>query len=254
MVSDNIKNKFFFIISLLIFLVGYSTYVFLFNFKVDDYSDIIIASTFFFTLFLGFFITRQNDRYTGIVDEISNTDGLFSLLYRVAGVVPSVQKKVRVALRDHYQKILDSNNWAYHILNPSTTITGLFNAFAIETSKEDKEKLEITFEAIFKTITELQISRKRMVMLYDEELLPLQWAIVLILGVLVVISFNFIPNHTLGINILKVIFGIAVVFVILLLKQLDELSIFGKDFNKRTADDILRIIDEKDAVELKKIN
>lgn len=91
-----------------------------------------------------------------------------------------------------------------------------------------------------------------MVMLYDEKLLPLQWALVLILGTLMIISFNFIPNHTFVIDVLKVVFGIAVLFVILLLKQLDELSIFGKDFNKKTANDILRIIEEKDIAELKK--
>ena len=67
-----------------------------------------------------------------------------------------------------------------------------------------------------------------------------------------VVSFNFIPNHTLIVNILKIFFGVAVLFVILLLKQLDDLSIFGKDFNKETANDMLRIIDEKDAEELNK--
>jgi len=98
------RNKSFFIIVLLIFLVIYSAYVFYLNFNIDNYSDIVVATTFFFTLFSGFFITRQNDRYSAIADEISNTDGLFSLLYRVAGAVPSVQDKVREALRDHYQK------------------------------------------------------------------------------------------------------------------------------------------------------
>lgn len=123
------KNKYFFILSLLIFLICYSAYVFIFSFNIDNYSDIIVATTFFFTLFSGFFITRQNDRYSKIADEISNTDGLFSLLYRVSGAVPKVQERVRKALRDHYQKILDSGDWAYHILNPSTTITQIFNAY-----------------------------------------------------------------------------------------------------------------------------
>lgn len=245
------RNKYFFIISLLIFLAGYSIYVFLLNFNVDNYSDIIVATTFFFTLFSGFFITRQNDRYSKIADEISNTDGLFSLLYRVAGAVPSVQEKVREALRDHYQKILDSDNWAYHILNPSTTITQIFNAYNSATG-EDAEKLGQFGDAFGGAFASVQVSRKRMVMLYDEKLLPLQWALVFILGALMVVSFNFIPNHTFIINILKIIFGVAVLFVILLLKQLDELSIFGKDFNKRTANDIIRIIDEKDMAELKK--
>jgi len=242
----------FFVISLLIFLVVYSAYVFLFNFNVDNYSDIIVATTFFFTLFSGFFITRQNDRYAAIADEISSTDGLFSLLYRISSAVPSVQKKVREALRDHYQKILDSNNWAYHVLNPSNTITRVFNAYC-EAEGDDADKLDRFGDGFGGAFASLQVSRKKMVMLHDERLLPLQWALVWILALLVIISFNFIPNHTPIINILKVVFGLAVLFVVLLLKQLDGLSIFGKDFNKRTANDILRIIDEKDAAELKKV-
>jgi hypothetical protein len=245
------RNKSFFILSLLIFLAAYSVYVFILNFNVDNYSDIIVATTFFFTLFSGFFITRQNDRYSAIADEISNTDGLFSLLYRVAGAVPGVQVKVREALRDHYQKILDSNNWAYHILNPSTTITQIFDAYNNATG-EDAEKLGKFGDAFGGALASLQVSRKRMVMLYQEKLLALQWALVILLGALMVVSFNFIPNHTLVINILKIVFGVAVLFVLLLLKQLDELSIFGKDFNERTANDILRIIEEKDIAEIKK--
>jgi len=164
--------------------------------------------------------------------------------------VPSVQEKVRKALRDHYQKILDTNNWAYHILNPSTTITQIFNAYS-DTSGDDADKLGKFSDGYGGAFASLQVSRKRMIMLYDEKLLPLQWFIVIVLGILVVVSFNFIPSHELLINILKVFFGIAVLFVILLLKQLDDLSIFGKDFNKRTANDILRIVDEKDQQEIK---
>ena len=242
------RNKSFFIIVLLIFLVIYSAYVFYLNFNIDNYSDIVVATTFFFTLFSGFFITRQNDRYSAIADEISNTDGLFSLLYRVAGAVPSVQDKVREALRDHYQKILDSGDWAYHILHPSTTITRIFNAYN-EATGDDAERLGQFGDAFGGAFASIQVSRKRMVMLYEEKLLPLHWAIIYILGILMIASFNFIPAHSLVVNLLKIVFGVAVLFVVLLLQQLNNLSVFGKDFNKRTANDILRIIDEKDMKE-----
>lgn len=243
------KSRAYLAVYILVFLIGYSAYVFLVDFNIDKYSDIIVATTFFFTLFSGFFITRQNDRYTAIADEIANTDGLFSLLYRVAGAVPSVQDKVRGALKDHYQKILDSNNWAYHILNPSMTITSIFNAYN-EVEDDNAEKLGQFGDAFGGAFLSLQVSRKRMVMLYDQRLLVLHWGIIFILGALMVVSFNFIPEHTLFLNILKIVFGVAALLVVLLLKQLDDLSIFGKNFSKRTANDILRIIEEKDTTEL----
>lgn len=239
------KGKAFLIASILVFLVSYSTYVFLVDFNIDKYSDIIVATTFFFTLFSGFFITRQNDRYTAIADEIANTDGLFSLLYRVAGAVPSVQDKVREAIKDHYQKILDSNNWAYHILNPSTTITSIFNAYN-EAKGADIDKLGQFGDAFGGAFLSLQVSRKRMIMLYDQKLLVLHWAIVLILGALMIVSFNFIPDHSIFFSVFKIIFGVAATLVIFLLKELDDLDIFGKDFSKRIDTDILKIIEKKD--------
>ena len=233
-------------------MVAYSLYVFYFNMNIEDYSDIIVAVTFFFTLFAGFFITRQNDRFTSIAEEISNTDGDFSLLYRIAGVVPWAQDQIRDALRWHYQKILETNNWAYHLLNPSTTITKVFDAYRDVNDKndDDADKLSHFSDASGGAFDDVQQSRKKMIMLYQQKLLPLQWAIIYILGLLMVVSFNFIPNHTIIVDIMKIFFGVAVLFVILLLKQLDDLTIFGKDFNKKTANDMLRIIDEKDSKEI----
>ncbi len=246
------KVNSFLVISLIIFLIVYSLYVFYFNLNIDNYSDIVVAVTFFFTLFSGFFITRQNDRYTSIAEEISNTDGDFSLLYRIAGVVPWAQDKIRDALRHHYTKILETNNWAYHILNPSTTIKKIFDAYSQVNDKndDDAEKLSHFSDASGQAFADVQVSRKKMIMLYQQKLLPLQWALIYILGILMVVSFNFIPNHSIIVDLLKIFFGVAVLFVILLLKQLDDLSIFGKDFNKQTANDMLRIIDEKDLEEI----
>ncbi len=241
------KNKIFFAVSLLLFLILYSLYVFYVNFNVSDYSDIIVATTFFFTLFAGYFITKQNDRYTAIADEISNTDGTFSLLYRISGAVPVIQERVRITLKNHYQKILE-NDWAYHLLHPSTTITDIFNAYN-SAAGDDADKIGQFGDAFGGGFLQIQISRKKMIMLYHQKLLALHWILIYTLAALVVVSFNFIPSHTLIVNILKVVFGLAVLFVILLLQQLDDLSIFGKDFNKKNANDMLRIIDEKDAKE-----
>lgn len=246
------KKNYFFVVALVVFLIVYSAYIFFFAPNVQNYSDIIVAVTFFFTLFSGFFITRQNDRYTSVAEEISNTDGCFSLLYRISGVVPSAQAKVREALKDHYEKILHSNNWAYHILNPSATITRVFNAYREVNDKndDDAEKLSHFSDAHGEAFADVQVSRKKMIMLYNQKLVWLHWALIYILAALMVVSFNFIPSHSLIVNVMKVAFGLAVFFVIFLLKQLDDLSIFGKDFNRKTANDMLRIIEEKDIKEL----
>ena len=238
-----------FVIIVIIFLIVYSCYVLLANFKVDNYSDIIVAVTFFFTLFTGFFISRQNDRYTAIAQEIANTDGSFSLLYRIAGAVPSVQKKARDALHEHYTKIVKTNDWAYHITHPSDTITRIFNAYS-QVSEEDAEKLNRFSDAHGGAFDQVQNSRKQMIVLYRQKLLPLHWVLVYLLTFLMLVSFDFIPSSLPLITFMKIIFGLTIVFVVLLLKELDDLSLFGKDFNRSSAEDIFRIINEQDTKEL----
>src|SRR5665213_2492551 len=100
-------------LAIVAFVVAYAFFVVKVHITVDDYSDVVVATTFFFTLFSGFFITRQNDRYSDIVDMISERDGLFSSLYRIFGLVPRVQNEMREIIREHYNKIMKSNDWAY---------------------------------------------------------------------------------------------------------------------------------------------
>ena len=111
-------------------VVLYAFYVFYVNIDIptDITSEIILASVFFFALFIGYFITRQNERYIKIAELLASRDGAFSYLYRISGLVPRIQKEVREIIRSHYKKISESNNWAYHEFNPSTTLTELTRA------------------------------------------------------------------------------------------------------------------------------
>lgn len=235
------------------FIILYALLVFEVNLVVPEYSDIVVATTFFFTIFSGFFITRQNERYSRIAEEVANSDGLFSFMYRISGLLPRIQKEVREIIRTHYTKIVESGNWAYHVLNPSVTLTRLTNAFAKASEEEiSKPGIEPAYESIWSTISELQIIRKKIIGLYNARLLFSQWLLICVLGGLVVFSFDFIPSSSVLINILKIIFGASVLLVLVLLWQLDSLTIFGKGFGEKSAQDIFRIIDERDIEEISK--
>lgn len=235
------------------FIALYTLFVFGVRTVVPEYSDIVVATTFFFAVFSGFFITRQNERYSAILEELSNSDGLFSYVYRISGLLPRIQKEVREIIRDHYTKIVETGNWAYHILNPSVTLIKLAKAFGSVSEEEiSKPGVEPAYESIWDTISQLQIIRKKIIALYNTRLLFSQWLLIYVLGSLVVVSFGFVPSSSLLINILKIIFGASVFMVWVLLKQLDNLTIFGKDFSKKSAQDLFRIIDEKDVEEISK--
>lgn len=246
----NTRNS---IIFTFIFLILYSLFVIRVNLGVSNYSDIIVATTFFFTLFTGFFITRQNDRYSKIIDIISERDGLYSFLYRVYGFVPRVQNNIREIIRGHYTKILNSDDWAYNEFHPSDTITRITKEMGGLTPRE-VELIEgkSYYDGIWGAILELQQNRKKIISAYGEKLAGFQWAIVYILAVLLIISFDFVPSTSLLIQVLKILFGTAVFISVLLLKQLDNLTLFGEHAGERSAKDIFRIIEEKDAAELGK--
>ena len=241
------------IFSLLIFILVSSVLIFIvkMDIKLDITSELVVASTFFFALFSGFFIARQNDRYNKIVDIIAERDGLYSTLYRVFMLYPRIQAEMREIIREHYTRILDNNDWAYNEFHPSTTITRLTKAMGSVTDEEaNKVKNNNLFDGIWGTIQALQQNRKSIIAVYQQRLLPFQWVLIYVFSFLSIISFYLLQTDLFWVNIFKIIFGVAVVLVVLLIKQLDTLSIFGKDFSRNIARDVLRIIDEVDIKEL----
>ena len=248
--SSNTKNY----LATLIFIIVYSIFVFKANFTVSDYSDIIVGTTFFFTLFIGFFITRQNDRYSEINDQLTTTDGYYSYLYRVTGLVPRIQKEVKKIVSDHYMKIRENHDPAYHVTHPSDTITKMTETLGSITEEEagSTPAAGSAWQFLFEVISDLQLSRKKILNLYGEKLVPFQWAITYILGTLLVISFDFVPGQILLVNILKIFFGTSVFISIVLLKQLDNLTLFGDEAGMSSVEDTFRIVEEKDAAELAK--
>lgn len=235
------------------FIALYSVFIFFvdINIEINIASELMIASVFFFALFLGFFIARQNDRYTRIIGIIAERDGLFSYLYRVFGLVPRMQSEMREIIKAHYTKILESNNWAYNEFNPSATITRLTQTMGSIT-KEEANQIDghSPYDGIWDAILQLQQLRKKIIAAYNERLLLFQWILIYVFAGLVILSFHLLQTDYILVNILKIIFGTAVFLVVILIKQLNDLSIFGKDFSRHIARDVLRVIEEVDIKEL----
>jgi len=242
-----------FILLTIVFILTFSAFVFLakLDISIDLASQLAVASVFFFALFSGFFIARQNDRYNKIVDIIAERDGLYSTLYRVFMIFPRIQSEMRQIIKEHFTRILDNNDWAYNEFHPSTTITRLTKAMGSVTDEEaDRVKNNNLFDGIWGAIQALQTNRKSIIATYSQRLLAFQWALIYVFAVLTVVSFHFLQADLFWVNILKIVFGTAVFMVVLLIKQLDDLSVFGKDFSSNIARDVLRILEEADVKEL----
>ncbi len=234
-----------------LFIILYSIFVAKVHVVVVDYSDIIIGTTFFFTLFIGYFITRQNDRYSEIADQLTTNDGYFSYFYRITSVVPRVQIEVRQIVQNHYKKIVESRDLSYHVTHPSNTITQMTATLGSVTEEElSSPAAGAAWPFLFEVISDVQLTRKKILNLYGEKLVIFQWSIVYILALLLVVSFNFVPSDTILVSILKICFGTAVFFSVILLHQLDNLTLFGDTVGMDSVHDVLRIVEEKDAAQL----
>jgi len=237
----------------IIFVIAYAFYVLLVDVTIEAYAELIAATVFFFALFAGFFIARQNERFNDIDETISKENALCCYLYRTSGLIPEIQDKVREIVMKHYQRIKKSGNWAHHTENPSTTITDFTDVFA-ELDKEqylekaEKPAMSNAIEIIWDAIRDLQLTRKRIVVLKKQKMLPFQWWLIYLLGFLLIVAFNFIPNpeKELYIDALKVLFGTTAFMVVILLKQLNDLTLFGRKYTEQGADDVFWVIEEKD--------
>lgn len=68
-----------YIFLVILFIILYSLFIRLVKIEVEEYSEIIVSSVFSFSFLSAFFIARQNERYSKILETISATDGMFSL-------------------------------------------------------------------------------------------------------------------------------------------------------------------------------
>lgn len=206
----------------------------------------ITITTFFFSIFTSFFITRQGNRYTKLREIISTYDGKLSGIYRVSGnISPTVQTKCAVVIKDHYAKIIESKSWDYHFTNKSNTISSLHEILESEIGGNKQETLRN--QAVGRVLANLgdcQVLRKNMVMLYQEKIPVFQWTlIVLFLGILLA-TISIIPSQGFFLGAaLKAAFVVAILSVVLILQNLDNLHLFEKFIGENSATDVLSTIE-----------
>jgi hypothetical protein len=87
---------------------------------------------------------------------------------------------------------MDSNSWAYHVLNPSTIITRIFKAYS-EVNNEEREKIEPVWRCLWSAFAELKFQERKFNAL-SPTIAPLQWSIITILAIIMIIAFNFIQH------------------------------------------------------------
>ncbi len=234
---------------LLILFIFLSYIYFKYSFGAASTDKIFITiTTFFFSIFTGFFITRQGNRYTKIREIISSFDGKMSATYRVSGNLSAVvQKKIGQIIKSHYEKILETERWDYHFTNKSATISSVHKVLEEEIGSNKQESLRNqSLGRILTNMGDCQVLRKNMVMIYQERIPSFQWFLICFFMLILLAAVSVIPSagFILG-SVLKSAFVVSIISVIVILHNLDNLHLFERFIGENSARDVVAIINDE---------
>lgn len=233
--------------ALLFIALPFLSFVF---YSYDLYTEVdsvfLSISTFLFSIFTGFFISRQASRFNRVRETVTRYDGLLSGIYRSVGHVSlELQNKMGKIIYEHYTKILESKQWHVHFTQKSTTLTRLHKALEDEVKDEGMTKLSNqALGATVKGLSGLQDVRKQMVALYKERIPLEQWVLILFFGSMLIGVASIMPSAGLLFpSIVKAAFVVSVLSVLFILYRLNNLAYTERIMGEESARDVLGIID-----------
>ena len=203
----------------------------------------ISITTFLFSIFNGFFISRQAGRYNEIRNTFSKIDAKLSSIYRNSThLSKKMVKKISNTILNYYET---RKNWEYYLSAKTNLITDLHNIID-EEEKNNTELTSLQKERLKKILTysdDIQTERKNLVALSQENVGIYQYSIVILLAIiLIILLFGFNSVNSIIISIIKAIFINVIFIVIWTLNRFDKLKLFEKNVGEHTSLDVIEII------------
>lgn len=205
----------------------------------------ITITTFFFSIFTGFFISQQMSRYSKIRETISNFDGKMSSTYRSA---ENISKEVKVGIGEiitnHYKKMIMTGEWNYHLTHKSNTMSSIHTVLEERVGDTKLEALRShAVSTIVSNLSACEVDRKNMVMLYQERIPPFQWFVISFFVCVLILAVSAIPSEGLIFeSILKSAFGVSIFSIASILYHLDNLHLFEDFIGENSAKDVIDLI------------
>jgi hypothetical protein len=239
---------FFSFVFILLFLFFFFIYYFIPLFQKETSTILLTIATFIFSIFAGFFISRQNTRHTEIRDELSRFDGGVTALYRNFTLLGSeAEEKVRKIILDYYNSFLNNSeldtlmfNKKIHFLHP------LYQLLQHIAEKQTFSGLQTeAMKLILSALYTLQVLRKRIIILYEERIPLSQWVLLYVLALILLGTLSVvIESHLLFFAAaLKAAFASSIIFIIIMLHRLTILSFYEKVVGSRSAQDVIDVIE-----------
>ena len=202
-------------------------------------------STFLYSIFTGFFISRQASRFNKVRETVTKFDGLMSNLYRTSGHVSAdLQKDIGQVIKSHYDKIFKTKRWDYHFENKSTTLSSIHKLLDEHVKDDAVTKLSNqSIGAMVKGLGTAQDVRKSMLALNRERVPFEQWILIMFFAAMLIGTVS--TMDSVGVwwpAILKAAFVVSVVSVLYILNRLNNLAFTEDLMGSESARDVLDIV------------
>jgi len=239
------KNYFSFIL-ILIVLPALTALFYTYSFA-DEVDRIFLSiSTFLYSIFAGFFISRQASRFNRVRESVTKFDGLMSNIYRTSGHISrDLQSEIGQTITQHYEAIFTAGQWNYHLTHKSSTLKSLHEL--LEKHIDDKEVSKLANQsigAVVKNLGAAQDIRKQLVALSRERVPLDQWLLISFFVLMLIGTVSAIPSQAILFpSLLKAAFIISVLSVMYILYRLNNLMFTEKIMGEESARDVVSIIE-----------
>ena len=224
-------------------LLAYGYYTTALSLEVDR--TFLSVSTFLFSIFAGFFISRQASRFNRVRESVTAFDGKLSNVYRASGHINTdLQKEVGKVIKKRYEKLLAGNEWHTPFTEKSTTLKEIHALLEKHVIEEEVTKLaNQALGGMVKGLANCQDLRKQMIALYEERIPKEQWVMILFIVGMLVMTVSALPSTgALFVSILKAAFVTSVFSVMFILYKLNNLSYTERIMGEHSAQDVLDLI------------
>jgi hypothetical protein len=220
--------------------LSYLAYTIVPDFSIDK--AYLGIATFLFSIFNGFFISRQSSRYNDIRNFISKIDANLSIVYRESTHIGGkFTKKIGEVILAYYET--RKKGWDSYIQHKSSTITDFHKLIDAEYKKNSENIHGEAMRKMLVVIDDLQVERKALVSLHEEHVTRYQYAIVLLLAAILITTLLAINTQgNLAESIIKSVFISVVGVVIWTLHLFDTLKVFEGEVGEHSGRDVVEII------------
>jgi len=189
----------------------------------EGYELVLTISTFLFAIIAGFFISRLNVRFDSIRTTIGEGDGEFLTLYRMAELMsPRFGKRIKAILNDFYIVAYD------FALSDYDKTYKFSKKYYLKLWQELKklrksEKISPYYDEIVELVIESEKRRNVTSALAAERLTLGQWAVLIILSIVIVFCIFSLKTDELYSKFLAILLSTVLVLVLLLLRDMQNL-------------------------------